>query len=239
MNPELKNLRITEKEIEILSGLDVSEIFVGGVFGGVYRSSIFRHPQRLFLFCFTELLVTALTFSFTLPIGLFTIRNSPGTVNNFSTILKFLQVTLGLTIIIIISWNLFMIMKVKTLKTLMHLLDEIDRYHDVVQTVVVLERLEAVGTSAANLVNHQQVLEALQLIRNSLIAGLMAEKILRQSRGLLARRNDLLASIENNLGSLQTLASKQQATEYARVLSEALQINLSVHQEMQKLSRWI
>ncbi len=237
MNPELKNLRITEKEIEILSGLDVSEIFVGGVFGGVYRSSLFRHPQRLFLFCFTELLVTALTFAFTLPVGLFTIRNSQETISDFPTILNFLQVTLGLTMVIIIGWNLYMIIKAKTLKTLMHLLDEIDHYHDVLQTVVVLDRFKAVSGSPANLVNGNDVLEALQLIRNSLIAGLIAEKILRQSRGLLARRKDLLASIENNLGTLQTLAIEQQATEYGQVLSEALQISLSVHQEIQKLSR--
>lgn len=237
MNLELQNLRITEKEIEILSGLDVSEIFIGGVFGGVYRFSLFRHPQRLFLFCFTEILVTALTFAFTLPIGLFALRNSSGTINDFSTIMKFLQVTLGLTIILIIGWNFYMIIKAKTLKTLMRLLDEIDNFHDLLQTVVVLERLEKVANSSTNVLNNNDVLEALELIRSSLISGLMAETILRQNRRLLARRNDLLASIENNLGTLQTLAIQQQATEYGEVLTEALQISLSVHQEIQKLSR--
>lgn len=236
MNLELQNLRITEKEIEILSGLDVSEIFIGGVFGGVYRFSLFLHPSRVFLFCVTEILVTALTFAFTLPIGLFALRNSSGTINDFSTIMKFLQVTLGLTIVLIIGWNLYMIIKAKTLKTLMRLLDEIDNFHDLLQTVVVLERLEKVANSSTNVIKND-VLEALELIRSSLISGLMAETILRQNRRLLARRNDLLASIENNLGTLQTLVIQQQATDYAEVLKEALQISLSVHQEIQKLSR--
>lgn len=235
MNLELQNLRITEKEIEILSGLDVSEIFIGGVFGGVYRFSLFRHPPRLFLFCFTEILVTALTFALTLPIGLFALRNSSGTINDFSTIMKFLQVTLGLTIILIIGWNLYMIIKAKTLKTLMRLLDEIDNFHDLLQTVVVLERLEKVANSSTNIIKND-VLEALELIRSSLISGLMAETILRQNRRLLARRNDLLANIENNLGTLQTLVIQQEATEYGQVLKEALQINVSIHQEIQKLS---
>lgn len=237
MNLELQNLRITEKEIEILSGLDVSEIFIGGVFGGVYRFSLFRHPSKVFLFCVTEILVTALTFAFTLPIGLFALRNSSsGTINDFSTIMKFLQITLGLTIVLIIGWNLYMIIKAKTLKTLMRLLDEIDNFHDLLQTVVVLERLEKVANSSTNVIKND-VLEALELIRSSLISGLMAETILRQNRRLLARRNDLLGSIENNLGTLQTLVIQQQATDYGDVLREALQISVSVHQEIQKLSR--
>jgi hypothetical protein len=235
MNLELQNLRITEKEIEILSGLDVSEIFIGGVFGGVYRFSLFRHPSRVFLFCFTEILVTALTFAFTLPIGLFTLRNSLGTINDFSTIMKFLQVTLGLTTILIIGWNLYMIIKAKTLKTLMRLLDEIDNFHDLLQTVVILERLEKVANSSTNVIKND-VLEALELIRSSLISGLMAETILRQNRRLLSRRNDLLANIENHLGTLQTLVIDKQTTEYGQILKEALQISVSVHQEIQKLS---
>jgi hypothetical protein len=235
MNLELQNFRITEREIEILSGLDVSEVFIGGVFGGVYRFSLFRHPQRLFLFCFTEILVTALTFAFTLPIGLFALRNSSGTINDFSTIMKFLQVTFGLTMILIIGWNLYMIIKAKTLTTLMKLLDEIDNFHDLLQTVVVLERLEKVANSSTNIIKND-VLEALELIRSSLISGLMAETILRQNRRLLARRNDLLANIENNLGTLQTLVIHQQTTEYGQVLKDALQINVSIHEEIQKLS---
>lgn len=237
MNLELQNLRITEKEIEILSGLDVSEIFIGGVFGGVYRFSLFRHPSRVFLFCVTEILVTALTFAFTLPIGLFALRNSSGTINDFSTIMKFLQVTLGLTIILIMGWNLYMIIKAKTLKTLMQLLDEIDNFHDVLQTVVILTQLEMVDNSSGNVMNSNDVLEALELIRSSLISGLMAETILRKSRRLLSRRNDLLANIENNLGTLQTLVIDKQTTEYGQILKEALQISVSVHQEIQKLSR--
>ncbi|BAQ66056.1 hypothetical protein [Geminocystis sp. NIES-3709] len=235
MNPDFENLRISEREIEILSGLDVSEIFVGGVFGGVYRSSIFRHPQKLFIFCVIELLVTALTFTLTLPIGLFALRNSSGTVNDIPTMMKFLQITLSSTIIFIISWNLFMIIKAKTLKTFMCLLDEIDNFHHVVETVVVLDRLKTVGNSSVNIVKENNMMEVLELIRQNLTTGLMAEKIMRQNRRLLARRNDLLANIENNLGTLQTLAIEQQATDYGQVLKEALEISLSIHQEIQKL----
>ncbi|WP_421656798.1 hypothetical protein [Leptothermofonsia sp. ETS-13] len=40
-------------------------------------------------------------------------------------------------------------------------------------------------------------------------------------------------NIENNLIALKTLEVNHQASEYAELLSEALQIGVSVHQEMQ------
>jgi hypothetical protein len=65
----------------------------------------------------------------------------------------------------------------------------------------------------------------------------MTEKILRENQGLLARRHDLFTNIENNLASLRTLEIKERANEYTELLNEALQIGMSVHQEVQKFSR--
>ncbi|MBD0304078.1 MAG: hypothetical protein ICV85_18510 [Tolypothrix sp. T3-bin4] len=65
----------------------------------------------------------------------------------------------------------------------------------------------------------------------------MTEKILRENQGLLARRYDLFTNIENNLASLKTLEVKERANEYTELLNEALQIGMSVHQEVQKFSQ--
>ncbi len=238
MKQELDNLNITNQTLEKLTGFEINNIFVGGVIGGGYRPSIFQKPKRLLSFWITEILVSVLIFVLTLPIGLLFNRNLTNGVNEPSGIWQFLSVTLGITLIAIVSWNLYMWFRVKQLRILMHLLDEVDKYNEVVQAVDILDRLEAVGNSQVNLINRDEVLEALRVTKNTLIAGLMTEKILRESRISLTRRHELFANIENNLATLRTLEVKERASEYGQLLNEALQIGLSVHREVQNFSRF-
>jgi len=234
MKAELEDLKITDKELEKLTGFDVNEVFVGSVLGGVYRPSALRHPKKLLSFCLTEIFVSLLVFVFTLPIGLYLTKNSANGIKELPGILQFLQITLAITLIVIISWNLYMWFKVKHLKTLIQLLEEIDRYNELLEAVDLLDRLEAVGKSQLNLINRKEVLEALKLARDSLVSGLITEKILRGSRNLLAHRYDLIANIENNLVTLKTLEVNNQANEYRQLLNEALQIGLRVYKEVQQ-----
>ena len=60
----------------------------------------------------------------------------------------------------------------------------------------------------------------------------MTEKILRENRGLLARRQDLLAHIESNLSALSAIEVSDEASDYSRILNETLQIGMIVQQEM-------
>lgn len=237
MNPELKDLTIAAKELEQLTGFEVNELFIGGILGGAYRTGLFKNSKRLFSFCLTQLFVSALTIIFTLPLGLVMIRSDAKSINDVSTISRFLQTTLGVSFIIVAGWNLSTGLKSKTLKPLARLLDEVDKYNEVVQAVNVVDRLEAIGNLPLQTINQQQAIEALAIARNSLVCGLMTEKILRQNRSLLARRADLLCNIEANLVSLRTLEVNNQASEYIELLNEALNIGMSVQQEVQQLSR--
>lgn len=236
MKPDLEDLKIAPKEIEGLTGFEVNQVFIGGPVGGSYRPSIFHHPKRLVSFAIAQLFISVLTFIFTLPLGLWVIRDSPGAINNFSTMQPFLLGTLGTTAGVIFAWNIYMVWKAKSLKMLAHLLDEVDRYNEVIQAVDVLDRLEAVGNQQAIAINRDQILEALNFTRKSLVCGLMTERILRQNRKLLARRYELFANIESNLIALKTLEVNHQATEYAELLSEALQIGASVHREVRGIT---
>lgn len=59
--------------------------------------------------------------------------------------------------------------------------------------IAVLDRLETAnieGHLTSILQTWSEILEALQLTRSSLVAGLMTERILRENRGLLTRRQD-------------------------------------------------
>ncbi|HEY9908599.1 MAG TPA: hypothetical protein V6D18_13450 [Thermosynechococcaceae cyanobacterium] len=235
MKPELEDLRISEAELERLSGLDVGEVFVGSVFGGVCRPSIVRSSRRLSLFLLTEVLVTALTFVFTIPIGLF-VTNNRGTVNDWVTIAQFLQITLGITLGVVVAWNLHMKVTAKRFRTFMGLLDEVDGHNEVIQAVDLLDRVGAVKHCQVSLVDREQVLSALALTRENLVCALMTEKILREGRGLLSRRQDLVAHIEGNLTTLRGLELNQQASEYGQLLNEAVQIGISVRREVERLS---
>jgi hypothetical protein len=237
MKSDLKDLKIAERELEGLTGFEVNEIFIGGVLGGVYRASIFQKPKQFIYFCITEILFAFIIFIFTLPFGFLVIRNLTKSINDFSTIFQFLQLPLVITLILIIGWNIYMVFKAKKFKTLAHLLDEVGKYNEVVEAVDVLDRLEVINKPQTAVINRNQIIAALALTRNSLVCGLMTEKILRGNQGLLARRYDLFTNIENNLASLKTLEVKERANEYTELLNEALQIRMSVHEEVQKFSQ--
>ena len=233
MNSELADLRMTDAEIERLTGFEVNELFLGGLIGGVYRPSLFRQPKRLFMFAITELVVTAILFVFTIPIGIF-LTNTAG-ISALPEILKFLQVTVGMTVLGSIAWNLYMKLALKRFKPLLHLLDAVDRYHEVLEAVQVLDQLETVQRSIHSS-QRGEILEALRLTRDNLVSGLMTEKILRDNRGLLARRSELVDAIETNLITLRALEISAQATQYAQLLNEALEIGVSVQREIQRAS---
>lgn len=235
MTADLEELKILERELERLTGCDISTSFIGGVFGGTYRRAVFRDMGLFLNLCFTEAIVTVLVFIFSLPVGLLVIRNSPQSINQLSGMGQVLQPMLVITLLIMVAWNLFLWLKYRRLQALNYLLDEVDRYNEMLTAIQVLERLGAVNNEAG-LSDRDQVLEALNLTRNSLICGLITEKILRDNRGMLARRTDLLATIETNLATLRTLEICDRATEYGQLLNTALQIGVSVHREVQTLT---
>lgn len=233
----LEELKITARELERLTGWDVGSLFLGGVLGGVYRPSALRNPQQLAAFLGTEVLVFLLLLAFTLPVSLAILQRSAAGISQLSSIIEFAGLSLGLALLVMLGWNAYMWIAGRRLRGLMQLLDEIDRYHEVLAAIAVLDQLESVGNQQVRLSDRPEVLEALHLTRDSLIAGLMTERTLRSNRGLLARRHALLDNIETNLTALQALEVQHQAREYTQFLNQALEIGMTVHQEMQKLSQ--
>lgn len=117
-------------------------------------------------------------------------------------------------------------------KLLVNLLDDVDRYHAVLQAIDISDRLETAGSSGGVLTDRTQVIAALQLTREDLIRALMSERILRENKNLIAANPELFT---NNLRALEAMQVNTQAGEYGRLLNEALQIGLSVQEEMRKL----
>lgn len=224
MNSDLEALRITKPQLEKLTGLDISSVFMGGI----VRPSTFRSVSRVASLLVTECSVLMVVFIISLGLGLVIIRSLSG--HNSVGIL--LLIVVGITVAMAIAWHLYQWQRYKTLRSLAHLLDEVDRHNDIVQAVQVMDELETVQATNLKLPNRAEVLTALEATRDSLLAALMTERILRRHRPLIERRRELFSNIETNLTTLQTLHVNNQASEYQQFLEEALEIGLAVQREL-------
>ena len=232
MKDDVATLEITAHELEKVCGREVNELLIGGLVGGVLRSSAFSNPTKCLSFLVVEIAVSGLLLMFTLPVSFALTRNlQPESIGPM-----FIKITLGIAIVLIALWNSSMILRASQFKILMRLLDEIDRFNELVRAVDVVDRLDDVNPGDRHFENRIEILSALNMTRDSLISGVMTEKILRENRGLLSRRQDLLTHIEANLSALSVMEVSDEASDYSRILNEALQIGMIVQQEMAQVT---
>ena len=221
----LDNLRISQRELDELTGLDVSETTMGWA----YRQTAFR-PERRLAWLMSQLLTLGVTLVLCVPVVLLLVR----AVSNDDERVVWLSLPIGVlgAIALTISWAVYRWREGERLLTLSHLLDEIDRFNEMVSAVEILEELGANKGSRLNLENREEVLEALHLTRESLVCGLMTERVLRKHQQFMTRRQEMFSSIERNLATLQQLKVSDEANDYGRLLNEAIQIGTSVHREL-------
>ncbi|OLT62420.1 hypothetical protein [Moorena bouillonii] len=94
-----------------------------------------------------------------------------------------------------------------------------------------VDALDQAGRSVGldRLENKEKVIEALTIIRADLIAALKLEKIFRENPDFTSN------SFAVNLEPLQILKLSEQSSEYGRLFNEAIQIGITVQEEMQSL----
>ena len=227
----LDELIIPEKELEDLSGIALSDGFAADF----YRPAALRDTKKLFSLLLNELLIFCVTLVVSLPVALLAIKNQINSVSDAEIFVRVLQITLGLSAAITVAWNVYKWVKAKPLQTLAGLLDEVEKYHEVIKALDIIDRLTAAGNLQANLINRGDAIEALKITRESLICALKTERILRENQQFIGRRYELFANIESNLAALMALDVSDRASEYGRLLNEALEIGMSVHKEVRKL----
>ena len=221
----LDNLRISQRELDRLTGLDVSETTMGWA----YRRTAFCSERRL-AWLTSQVLTLGVMLIFCVPAVLLLVRS----ISNDDERVVWLALPVGVVgaIALTIIWAVYRWREGERLLMLSHLLDEIDRFNEMVAAVEILEELGANKGSRLNLENREEVLEALHLTRESLICGLMTERVLRKHQQFMTRRQEMFLSIERNLATLQQLRVSDEANDYGRLLNEAIQIGTSVHREL-------
>lgn len=118
-------------------------------------------------------------------------------------------------------------------KSLRKILDKVDKYTTILKAIDISDRLKAAGNQGANLRNREKAIAALESVRNSLICALKTERILRENEAFISRHPHLLTT---NLLAPELEVSVR-ATEYGRLLNEALQVAVDVREEMKKLEQ--
>ncbi|MEG4054295.1 MULTISPECIES: hypothetical protein [unclassified Microcoleus] len=228
---DLEQLKISDKELEDLSGIALSEGFAADF----YRPAALRDGKKLFSLLLNELLIFCLTLVVSLPVALLANKHNVGLFSDAEIFVRVLQITLSLSLAITVAWNAYKWVKAKPLATLAGLLDEVEKYHEVIHALDIIDRLTDAGNLQANLINRGDAIEALKITRESLVCALKTERILRENKKFIDRRYELFTNIESNLAALMALDVSDRATEYGRLLNEALEIGMSVHKEVRKL----
>lgn len=223
MQQDLADLQITEKEVEALSGLAWEEALVGNFYSGGAVRLLGK-----------QLLAFALTLIISLPLALLLTKNSSYGPGDSQAIAQLSIITLGLSFLLALGWNIYMWRKAKPLKTLARLLDEVDKLARVIKAVDIVDRLTTAGNLEANLINREEVMNGLRVTRDSLTSALQTERILRENHNFISNHYQLFANLENHLAALMALEVSNQASEYGRLLNEALEIGMTVQREMRK-----
>ena len=162
---DVATLEITLHELENVCGREVNELLIGGLVGGVLRSSALRTPAKRLSLVVVEVAIFGLLLMFSFPVSFTLTRNlQPELMGSL-----FIKIALGIAIVLVAIWNSSMILRAGQFKLLMRLLDEIDRFNELVRAVDVIDRLDNVNPGSRHFENRIEILSALNMTRDSLI----------------------------------------------------------------------
>ncbi len=221
MRQDLQGLEITKGELRKLSGIDPEQVFRRSVMQDAFKRSQFwqRHTLEVGFLTLLSFVSFAVVFSYL-----------AGGRSLYSELRVFGSVAIGSLVLAILiqSWRIIQ----STSPALAGLLDDVDRYNAMVKAIHINDQIEAAGNFQVRLQNRSRVIEALRITRANIVRALKTERILRENKPFIDRNPDLFA---DSLLTLESLQVTDQASEHGRLLNEALQIGLSVQDEMRKL----
>lgn len=129
-----------------------------------------------------------------------------------------------LFILELLKWDQTVKQKAKRI-TLINLLMDVKDHNQVIYRIHVLDQLNEVGNSV-QLDDRSTVLKALKITKENLIKALKTDKILRQNPGFKPE------SFAVDLSSMRSLQVQEKSSEYGELLNEALQIGMSLQDEI-------
>lgn len=226
MKPDLQGLELSPGEVRKLTGVGKGQVW--------QRSMLRQADQRsqFFMRQLPEVLGLML-------IGLFGFGIGFQGLSNLSQIeLEGVNIWVWL-IAIATSFSLAVVIRlIRILRSsspaLVRLLEDVERYNAVIRAIDINDQIEAAGNPDVALTDRNRVIATLWTTRTDLARALKTERILRENQRFIARNTDLFS---HNLTSLSVLQVSDEVNAQGRILNEALEVAVSVQNEMRSLQQ--
>jgi len=224
---DIDTLALPPEELETLTRFHISASLINFAF----RPSCLRSLRGWIDLLITEGLIAILTTVFCAPIAMLIARNA-GTSGQGSEAILLVQIGLLAAMVAFAMINSVLWGRSRHYRVLDRILEDVDRYNDVIHAIKIFQELQSAQPTDAQLDDQNQVIQALTMTRASLVCAIMTDRILRKNQRFLSRRQELFDNIEQNLATLRSLQVQNHADDYGQFLNEAIDIALSVREEM-------
>lgn len=229
-------LKITQAELDDLLNLDLLSSWA------IDLNYILVQHKRQYLksFLITELSVLFLEIILFFPLALIVLRNVGILANNTGGFLLILGISLLFSTIGLLILNYYLWLRAKKLKSAAIILDKIKQYNQLINNLQFVNQINYRTYSDDNQtqINSAQLSEiktALKSTKHSLLKSVELEKNISLNRQNISDRYQLFTNLEDDLIQFLSLPDESYQSEYQNLLTEVVQIGLSVHQEVRKI----
>jgi hypothetical protein len=220
---KLDQLIIPRSTVESISQQEIGQLMVGFA----WRVNIRRKPFKLIQVGLLQIVGAAIVFTaMMLPVDrvLNTYRSSS---SQSARLTQLIWVDGMITIMISSGLNWWIFCKGKRLPRLLKLVDQIEQYNQIVNSIAILEQVANLTNNQSQSAQSASMIELLNQTRQNLLTALQIDRYLRQ----YPNAAELTISIAHNLINLQNLAQQPQLAEYGTLLTQAWEIGMSVYIE--------
>lgn len=233
-SPELRAALVTPEEFKNLTGIEFSE---ASKYQLIARRQRRRTPSQQRLWRTGTLIGHALFYTAILIVPVWAIA---GLLRLFSVLTvqgsSVLRISLGIAGLLGSSLGIMVLgderKAQRAIAPLFPLMDELERYHQILAALHVNERMTAIGAVEAGTTSQQHLLATATQMRENLIKAMQVERLLRENSLPQDFDPAAVAATLADSPSEQVLA---QSKTYQDLLHQALEIGLAVQAEMKSL----
>ena len=237
MRSDWDKLKISQAELDRV--LNIGIVFNWAI--AFTRILILRQSQYWQSFILTQSTFLFLNLLFFFPINLIVFRKLGWLDNNATGLITVSIATAIWSFISTIVCNYYLWQKAKKLKLLSKLLTKVERYNQLIDNFGFITNVSLLNnTGSNNSLSLTKFRTALNLTKNSLLKSIELESfVYRYQQNTLRHRTfksdnyeGLLADLEDDLITWSSL--EIDCTQHRHLLDEAIDLGLSVHQEVKK-----
>lgn len=198
LQPDLQCLEITEKDLKKLSSAKASQPFKINTSGVAFK-------QILIVWLIIQIIIIFIN-------------------RNYDHLLSKSLFSLFIACFCVIIFPVILF-EMQPLEASKKLIEEAKKINSIIKAINVNDQLVEAGHKGMSQNERDKAIGAIKLAREDLVRALKTERILRDNKDIVTGNVELFA---NNLANLKALQVDEQASEFASILSKALQVAVDV-----------